>query len=41
MTDRGGLVVPSQFGDNPGQISFAKHARPFQQLAWLHNIFKN
>ncbi len=31
----------TQFGDNSGQVSFAKHARPFQWLAWLHSAFKN
>jgi hypothetical protein len=30
---------PCQFGDNPGQVSFAKHARPFQRLAWLQRFF--
>jgi hypothetical protein len=29
-----------KFGDNPGQVSFAKHAGPYQQLAWLHSFFK-
>jgi hypothetical protein len=33
-------LPPSQFGDNPGQVSFTKHARPFQQVAWLHNVLK-
>jgi hypothetical protein len=26
-----GIMLP-QFGDNPGQVPLAKHARPFQQL---------
>ncbi len=34
-------LLPSQFGDNPGQVSFAKHARPFQRLACLHSVLKN
>ncbi len=34
-------LPPSQFGDNPGQVPFAKHARPFQWLAWLQRFFKN
>jgi hypothetical protein len=33
-------LSPSQFGDNPGQVPFAKHARPFQWLAWLQRFFK-
>jgi hypothetical protein len=34
-------LSPSQFGDNLGQGPFAKHARPFQWLAWLQRFFKN
>jgi hypothetical protein len=34
-------LPPSQFGDNPRKEPFAKHARPFQWLAWLHCFFKN
>jgi hypothetical protein len=34
-------LPPLKFGDNPRQVSFAKHARPFQQSTWLHNFFKN
>jgi hypothetical protein len=34
-------LSPFKFGDNPGQISFAKHAGPFQQPAWLYSVFKN
>jgi hypothetical protein len=34
-------LLPYKFDDNPGQVSFAKHARPFQRLAWLHSVFKN
>jgi hypothetical protein len=29
-----------KFGDNPRQISFAKHARPLQWSTRLHNFFK-
>jgi hypothetical protein len=28
-------------GDNPRQVSFAKHARPFQWSTRLHNFFQN
>jgi hypothetical protein len=31
----------SQFGDNLGQVPFAKHAEPFKQFAWLQRFFKN
>jgi hypothetical protein len=34
-------LLPSQFCDNPRQVPFAKHARPFQCLAWLQCFFKN
>jgi hypothetical protein len=33
-------LLPSQFGDNPKQVPFAKHARPFQWLAWLQRFSK-
>jgi hypothetical protein len=32
-------LSPFKFGDNPGQVSFTKHARPFQRSALLHNVF--
>jgi hypothetical protein len=38
--DRGGLVAPFKFGDNLGQVSFTKYARPFQQSTQLHNLKK-
>ncbi len=34
-------LLPFKFGDNPRQVSFAKHARRFQQSAQLHKFFKN
>jgi hypothetical protein len=33
-------LSPFKFGDNPGQVSFAKHAGPFQRPAWLHSFSK-
>jgi hypothetical protein len=38
-----GLVRLStfKFGDNPGQVSFAKHAGPFQWPARLYSVIKN
>jgi hypothetical protein len=33
-------LPPFKFGDNPRQVSFAKHARPFQQSTRLHNLKK-
>ncbi len=30
-----------KFGDNPRQVSFTKHARPYQLSTRLHNFFKN
>ncbi len=38
--DRSWRLSP-KFDDNPRKVSFAKHARPFQWLAWLHSVFKN
>jgi hypothetical protein len=35
------MIIMFKFGDNPGQVSFAKHAGPFQWPAWLYSIFKN
>jgi hypothetical protein len=32
-------LLPFQFGDNPRQVPFAQHARPFQRLAWLQRFF--
>jgi hypothetical protein len=34
-------LSPSKFGDNPGQVPLAQHARPFQRLAWSQRFFKN
>ncbi len=34
------LLLP-QFGDNPGQVSFVKHAKPLQRLAWLYSVLRN
>jgi hypothetical protein len=34
-------LLPFKFGDNPGQVSIAKHAGSFQRLAWLNSVFKN
>ncbi len=34
-------LTPFKFGDNPWQVSFTKHARPFQQSTRLHNFLKN
>ncbi len=34
-------LSPFKFGDNAGQVSFTKRARPFQRSTWLHNFFKN
>jgi hypothetical protein len=34
-------LPPFKFGDNPRQVSFTKHARPFQWSTRLHNFFKN
>jgi hypothetical protein len=34
-------LPPFKFGDNPGQVSFTKYARPFQRFTRLHNFFKN
>jgi hypothetical protein len=33
-------VAPFKFGDNPGQVSFTKYARPFQQSTQLQNLKK-
>ncbi len=33
-------IIAISIGDKPRQVSFAQHARPFQQLAWLHSVFK-
>jgi hypothetical protein len=34
-------LPPFKFGDNLRQVSFTKHARPFQWSTRLHNFFKN
>jgi hypothetical protein len=34
-------LSPFKFGDNPRQVSLAKHAGPFQWPAWLYSVFKN
>jgi hypothetical protein len=36
----GTQLSPFEFGDNPGQVSPAKHAGLFQRPAWLYSIFK-
>ncbi len=33
-------LLTSQFGDNPWQVPFAKHAIPFKWFAWLQGFFK-
>jgi hypothetical protein len=34
-------LSPFKFSDNPGQVSYTKHAGPFQWPAWLHSLLKN
>jgi hypothetical protein len=33
-------LSPSKFGDNPGQVPFAKQAGPFKWFAWLQRFLK-